>query len=223
MLRDAEMVKNNAYSPANSSLFGQLIRQLWGEKVRLVKRGTRNQRQNFYLNLKKKVPDNGVVESCMSLSTVTFHGKTYTNGFPFSNGIPFTSRLEAVRKQFASVRTTWVIRSKKICIRSNGLITRSVETSNRSNGFVTRSVKTLIRSNDFVTRLVKTLIRSNDLITRLVKTLIRSNDFVTRSVKLSIRSDDLRDNKHRLAGAFRMTTFSRSKNVTSVNGATRKL
>ena len=43
----------------------------------------------------------------------TFHGKTYTNGFPFSNGIPFTSRLEAVRKQFASVRTTWVIRSKK--------------------------------------------------------------------------------------------------------------
>ena len=30
---------------------------------------------------------------------VTFHGKTYTNGFPFSNGIPFTSRLKAVRKK----------------------------------------------------------------------------------------------------------------------------
>ena len=106
------------------------------------------------------------------IKTVTFHGKTYTNGFPFSNGIPFTSHLEAVRKKFTSVRTTWVIRSKKVCIRSNGLITRSVETSNRSNDLDTRLVKTLIRSNDLVTRLVKTLIRSNDLVTRLVKTTI---------------------------------------------------
>ena len=89
---------------------------------------------------------------------MTFHGKTYPNGFLFSNGIPFTSRLEAVRKKFASVRTTWVIHSKKVCIRSNGLITRSVETSNRSNDLDTRLVKTLIRSNDLVTRLVKTII-----------------------------------------------------------------
>ena len=35
---------------------------------------------------------------------MTFHGKTYTNDFPFSNGIPFRSRSEAVRKKFASVR-----------------------------------------------------------------------------------------------------------------------
>ena len=76
----------------------------------------------------------------IKIQNVTFHGKTYTNDFPFSNGIPFTSRLEVVRKKFASVRTTWVTRSKKVCIRSNGLITRSVETSNRSNDLDTRLV-----------------------------------------------------------------------------------
>lgn len=74
IIRDAEVVKKNAYGPANSSFFGQLVRQLWGKKVKMVKRGSRDQKQNFYLNLKKKViPDGGVVESCMSgtsLSTV---------------------------------------------------------------------------------------------------------------------------------------------------------
>ena len=49
----AESEKENVLS-ANSSLFGQLIRQLWGDQVKLVKRGPRNQRQNFYLNLAKK-------------------------------------------------------------------------------------------------------------------------------------------------------------------------
>ena len=116
-------------------------------------------------------------------------------------------RLQAVRKQFAYVRTTWVIHSKKVCICSNGLITRSVEMSNRSNDLDTRLIKTLIRSNDLVTRLVKTLIRSNDLVTRLVKTSIpsnnlvtrsitpynRLNDSVTRSLSTSIRLNDLRN------------------------------
>ena len=136
-----------------------------------------------------------VMDGSMDLGThVTFHGKMYTNGFPFSNGIPFTSCLEAVRKKFASVRTTWVIRSKKVCIRSNGLITRSVETSNRSNELVTRLVKTLIRSNDLVTHLVKTII---DFFERLGhtfgKTDNRSNDLITRSLSTSICLDDLRN------------------------------
>ena len=67
IIRDAETVKKNPYCSANSSLLGQLVRQLWGEKVKMVKRGSRNQRQNFYLNLQKKVmPDGGVVEPSMS-------------------------------------------------------------------------------------------------------------------------------------------------------------
>ena len=47
-------------------------------------------------------------------------------------------------------------RSKKICIRSSGLFTHSVEASNRSNGLATRLKKMSIRSNDLVTRLIKT-------------------------------------------------------------------
>ena len=54
------------------------------------------------------------------LPYVTSHAKTYTNGFPFLNGNPFTSRLSAIQKKFASVRTAWLIRSEKNHSRSNG-------------------------------------------------------------------------------------------------------
>ena len=82
--------------------------------------------------------------------------------------------------------------SKKICIHSNDLVTRSLETPTRLNYFVTRSIETLIRSNDLVTRLLETPTRSNDLVTHLLKTPTRSNNLVTpRSLKTSTRSNDL--------------------------------
>ena len=65
---------------------------------------------------------------------VTSHAKTYTNGFPFSNGNPFTSRFSSVQLKFASVRTAWVIRSKRKSARSNGCVIRSQKLPNRSNG-----------------------------------------------------------------------------------------
>ena len=54
ILSDTRNEKENIYGSVNSSTTGRLIPQLWGDNVRLVKRGSRNQRQNFYLNLKKK-------------------------------------------------------------------------------------------------------------------------------------------------------------------------
>ena len=93
------------------------------------------------------------------------------NGFPFSNGTPFRTRLKAVWKKFAFVRTTWVIRSKKICIHLNGLITRSIETSSHSNDLLTGLVKASIRSNDLLNCSIKTSNRSNNLLTRLLKTI----------------------------------------------------
>ena len=86
---------------------------------------------------------------------VTFHAKTYFNGFPFSNGIPFRGRFKAVSKKFAFVRTTWVIRSKKFTSVRTPLITRSTETASRSNDLLTRSVKVSTRSNDLLTRSIK--------------------------------------------------------------------
>ena len=37
--------------------------------------------------------------TCTNFQYVTFHRKTYTNGFLFSNGIQFTICLEVVRKE----------------------------------------------------------------------------------------------------------------------------
>ena len=97
---------------------------------------------------------------------MTVHGKTYSHDFPILNRIPFTT----VFKPF-----------EKTCIRSNDLVTRSLETPTCSNYLVTRSLETVTRSNDLVTRLLETLSRSNDLTTRSLETATRSNELVSRS------------------------------------------
>ena len=129
---------------------------------------------------------------------MTFHGKTCYKGFPFLNGIPFRTRLKEICIRSNDLGHPF----KKICIHSNGLITRSIETSSRSNDLFTRLVKACICSNDLLTRSIKTSNRSKDLLTRLLKmsnhpfvkniqpfeqlahpfagTPIRSNDLSTR-------------------------------------------
>ena len=76
ILSDTQKDKENIYGSVSSSTIGQLIKQLWGDKVRLVKRGSRNQRQNFYLNLKKKSPDNVAVKSA-SCNSLTFENRCW--------------------------------------------------------------------------------------------------------------------------------------------------
>ena len=107
------------------------------------------------------------------LANVTFHVKTCYNGFPFR------TRLKEIYIRLNDLGHPF----KKICIRSNGLITRSIETSSRSNDLLTRLVKASIRSNDLLTRSIKTSNRSNDLLTRLLKTSNRLNDLLTRSLE----------------------------------------
>ena len=70
ILSDTQNEKENIHGSVSSSTIGQLIKQLWGDKVRLVKRGSKNQRQNFYLNLKKKSVD--VVVKSASCTSSTF-------------------------------------------------------------------------------------------------------------------------------------------------------
>lgn len=41
---DAEQVKENFSRPPNSTFFGHLIKQIWGSRVKLVKRGSHNMR-----------------------------------------------------------------------------------------------------------------------------------------------------------------------------------
>ena len=69
---------------------------------------------------------------------VTFHAKTYYNGFPFSNGIRFRTRLKEICIRSNDLGHLF----KKICIRLNGLIARSIETSSRSSDLLTPSIKT---------------------------------------------------------------------------------
>ena len=55
IISEAEKVKENFACPPNSSLFGLLIKQIWGGKVKLVKRGSHKQRRvNYYENLQRK-------------------------------------------------------------------------------------------------------------------------------------------------------------------------
>jgi len=116
---------------------------------------------------------------CLS-KIVTFHAKTCIDGFPFSNGILFRSCLKAVWKKFAFVWTTWVIRSKKICIRSSGLITGSVEMSSRSNDLLTRLLKTSNRSNDFLTRLLEHPSVQTTWVNRWMALIIHSGKKISR-------------------------------------------
>ena len=69
---------------------------------------------------------------------VTFHAKTYYNGFPFSNGIRFRTRLKEICIRSNDLGHLF----KKICIPLNGLIARSIETSSRSSDLLTHSIKT---------------------------------------------------------------------------------
>ena len=59
IISDAEQVKENFACPPNSSSFGLLIKQIWGGRVKLVKRGShKQQRVNYYENLQRKSPCN---------------------------------------------------------------------------------------------------------------------------------------------------------------------
>ena len=58
ILSEAEKVKENIACPASSCLFGRLIKQLWGERVTLVKHGSPKQgHQNYHQGLERKSPD----------------------------------------------------------------------------------------------------------------------------------------------------------------------
>ena len=54
ILADGEKLKENVPCQASLSLFGLFIKQIWGEKVKLVKCGS--SRQNYYLGLATKSP-----------------------------------------------------------------------------------------------------------------------------------------------------------------------
>jgi len=56
ILAEGEKIKEKVGCSASSTLFGHLIKQIWGDKVRLVKRGSRKQRENYYLGLTRKSP-----------------------------------------------------------------------------------------------------------------------------------------------------------------------
>ena len=47
-------MKENFACPASSRLFGHLVKEIWGDGVRVVKRGSRKGRQNYYSGLQRK-------------------------------------------------------------------------------------------------------------------------------------------------------------------------
>lgn len=68
LIEDTITVKENV-NPLNNKHLGLLVKEIWGDKVKLVKRGPRGQRRSFYLNLKRKaiIPDDsfeGSLELC---------------------------------------------------------------------------------------------------------------------------------------------------------------
>ena len=75
ILNDTQNGKENIYGAVSSCTIGHLIKQLWGDKVRLVKRGPRNQRQSFYLNLKRKSINVPVMSA--NCSTLTSQNKCW--------------------------------------------------------------------------------------------------------------------------------------------------
>jgi len=54
ILAEGQRIKENFACPASLCLFGVLIKQIWGDRVRVVKRGSRKGRQNYYLGLTRK-------------------------------------------------------------------------------------------------------------------------------------------------------------------------
>jgi len=56
VVAEGEKINEKVDLPASSPFFGRLIKQIWGDKVRLMKRGPRKQRQNYYVGLTRKPP-----------------------------------------------------------------------------------------------------------------------------------------------------------------------
>lgn len=54
ILAEGERIKEDFHRTASSRLFGGLIKEIWGERVRVVKRGPRKDRQQYYLGLTRK-------------------------------------------------------------------------------------------------------------------------------------------------------------------------
>ena len=54
ILAEGERIKENFSRPSSSSWFCRLIKEIWGERVRVVKRGSRKGRQKYYLGLTRK-------------------------------------------------------------------------------------------------------------------------------------------------------------------------
>lgn len=54
ILRHASERKENSPCQLNPVMLGKIVNEIWGEKVRLVRRGPRNQQKSFYQNLMKK-------------------------------------------------------------------------------------------------------------------------------------------------------------------------
>ena len=54
IVAEEERIKENFSRPASSSWLGRLIKEIWGERVRVVKRGSQKGRQKYYLGLTRK-------------------------------------------------------------------------------------------------------------------------------------------------------------------------
>ena len=54
IVAEGERIKENFSRPASSSWLGRLIKEIWGERVRVVKRGSQKGRQKYYLGLTRK-------------------------------------------------------------------------------------------------------------------------------------------------------------------------
>ena len=76
IVNNSQNDKENINGSITSCTIGQLIKQLWGDKVRLVKRDSRNQRQNYYLNLGKKTNNNSASTSIKSGWQLVYNQET---------------------------------------------------------------------------------------------------------------------------------------------------
>ena len=54
IVAEGERIKENFSHPASFSWLGRLIKEIWGERARVVKRGSQKGRQKYYLGLTRK-------------------------------------------------------------------------------------------------------------------------------------------------------------------------
>ena len=69
ILCHASKEKENFPCQLNSVMLGKIINEIWGEKVKLVRRGPRKQRKSFYQNLKVKTDMKSPQETLSELMT----------------------------------------------------------------------------------------------------------------------------------------------------------